>query len=95
MADYIKKLGSYNWEYVQKEPERLSEEMKQLTEQTQELAFTNYKTFVETAEISRTIVKDLDKSKESLETFLRTTPEFLQECENFSQVVGNIVKEKR
>lgn len=69
--------------------------MKQLTEQTQELAFTNYKTFVETAEISRTVIKDLDKSKESLEKFLETTPEFLQECERFSQVAGNTVKEKR
>lgn len=95
ITDYIKKLGSQNWEHIQKEPERLTEEMKQLTEQTQELAFTNYKTFVETAEISRTVIKDLDKSKESLKTFLETTPEFLQECEKFSQVASNIVKEKR
>lgn len=69
--------------------------MKQLTEQTQELAFTNYKTFVETADISRTIIKDLDKSKQSLTTFLETTPIFIQECEKFSQMAGNIVKEKR
>ncbi|XP_059051517.1 conserved oligomeric Golgi complex subunit 8 [Achroia grisella] len=92
--DYIKKLGSQNWEYVRKEPERLTEEMKQLTEQTQELAFTNYKTFVETAETSKTIMKDLGKSKESLDLFLNMTPNFLHECEKFSQIVGNIVKEK-
>lgn len=95
IADYIKKLGSQNWEYIRKEPDRLTEEMRQLTEQTQELAFTNYKTFVETAEISRTIRKDIDKSKDSLENFLESTPPFLQECERFSQVAGNIVKEKR
>ncbi|KAG6456965.1 hypothetical protein O3G_MSEX010041 [Manduca sexta] len=95
VTDYIKKLGSQNWEYIRKEPERLTEEMKQLTEQTQELAFTNYKTFVETAEISRTIIKDLDKSKQSLNTFLDSTPDFLQECDKFSQMVGSIVKEKR
>lgn len=95
VTDYIKKLGSQNWEHVRKEPERLTEEMRQLTEQTQELAFTNYKTFVETADISRTIMKDLTKSKDSLATFVDTTPMFIQECEKFSQMAGNIVKEKR
>uniref|UniRef100_A0A2A4J7K6 Conserved oligomeric Golgi complex subunit 8 n=1 Tax=Heliothis virescens TaxID=7102 RepID=A0A2A4J7K6_HELVI len=94
ITDYIKKLGSQNWEHIRKEPERLTEEMKQLTEQTQELAFTNYKTFVETAEISHTIINDLAKSKESLSSFLDNTPVFLQECDKFSQIAGNIVKEK-
>lgn len=69
--------------------------MRQLTEQTQDLAFTNYKTFVETAEISRTIRKDLGKSKDSLASFLDTMPHFIQECEKFSQMAGNIVKEKK
>ncbi|XP_013186901.1 conserved oligomeric Golgi complex subunit 8 [Amyelois transitella] len=94
ILDYIKKLGSQNWDHIKKEPDRLGEEMKQLTEQTQELAFTNYKTFVETAEISRTIMKDLGKSKQSLDVFLETTPIFIQECEKFSHFAGNIVKEK-
>ncbi|CAH0691790.1 unnamed protein product [Spodoptera exigua] len=94
ITDYIKKLGSQNWDHIRKEPERLNEEMKQLTEQTQELAFTNYKTFVETAEISHTIINDLAKSKESLSSFLDNTPIFLQECDKFSQVAGNIIKEK-
>ncbi|XP_061716012.1 conserved oligomeric Golgi complex subunit 8 [Cydia pomonella] len=92
--EYIKKVGSQNWDHIRKEPERLTEEMNQLTEQTQDLAFTNYKTFVETAEISRTIMKDLGNSKESLTKFLEATPDFIQECENFSQMAGNIVKEK-
>ncbi|CAH0585797.1 unnamed protein product [Chrysodeixis includens] len=94
ITDYIKNLGAQNWEHIRKEPERLTEEMKQLTEQTQELAFTNYKTFVETAEISHTIINDLAKSKESLSLFLENTPLFLQECDKFSQIAGNIVKEK-
>ncbi|KAI8436709.1 hypothetical protein MSG28_010193 [Choristoneura fumiferana] len=94
ITDYIKKLGSQSWDHIQKEPERLTDEMNQLTEQTQDLAFTNYKTFVETAEISRTIMKDLGNSKDSLSKFLDATPEFILECENFSQMAGNIVKEK-
>lgn len=95
IADYIKKLGSQKWEDIRQEPERLTDTMKQLTEETQELAFTNYKTFVETADISRTIMKDLGKSKESLAKFMETMPNFIKEFENFSLIAGNIVKERR
>ncbi|XP_045490765.1 conserved oligomeric Golgi complex subunit 8 isoform X2 [Pieris rapae] len=94
ISEYIRKMGSQNWEQILKEPERLSDEMRHLTEQTQELAFTNYKTFVETAEISRTIRKDLDKSKDSLDTFLETS-QFVEECENFSRIANDIVQDKK
>lgn len=69
--------------------------MKHLTEQTQDLAFTNYKTFVETADISRAIMKDLGKSKDSLTKVIDTIPEFVEQCENFSQISGSIMQEKR
>ncbi|CAG9561921.1 unnamed protein product [Danaus chrysippus] len=95
ITEYIKKLGSQNWDLLKKEPDRLTEEMKHLTEQTQDLAFTNYKTFVETAGISKAIMKDLGKSKESISNFLDTAPEFVQQCEKFSQVAGGIVQEKK
>ncbi|XP_045497973.1 conserved oligomeric Golgi complex subunit 8 [Colias croceus] len=95
ISDYIKKVGSQNWEQIAKEPERLTDEMKHLTEQTQDLAFSNYKTFVETAEISRTIMKDLGKSKDSLAVFLETTPTFVTECEKFSQAASDIVEDKK
>ncbi|XP_068633113.1 conserved oligomeric Golgi complex subunit 8 [Battus philenor] len=95
ISEYIKKLGSQNWEHIRNEPERLADEMKHLTEETQELAFTNCKTFVETAAISRTIMTDLGKSKKSLDDFLDTMPKFVQECEKFSINVGNIVLEKK
>ncbi|CAK1556352.1 unnamed protein product [Leptosia nina] len=95
ISDYIRKTGSNSWEQISKEPERLNDEMKHLTEQTQELAFTNYKTFVETAEISRTIMKHLGKSKDSIANFLEITPDFVKECEKFSQVASDIIQDKK
>ena len=61
-------------------PERLAEERAQLLQQTRDLAFANYKTFIRGAECTERIHRLFGDVEESLGRLLDRLPSFQQSC---------------
>lgn len=92
---YLAKLGSFGVEQLSKEPDRLNEEKAAVLEQTQDLAFTNYKTFIQTAECSREIFKQFNNTEQRLDSLVKKLPEFAQKCQDFSKASSDINTHRR
>ncbi|KAJ1527092.1 hypothetical protein ONE63_008632 [Megalurothrips usitatus] len=92
---YIARLGSMNLEQLNKEPERLTEDKGAVLSQTQDLAFSNYKTFIRTAECSRDIFEKLNKSEKSLESLLTGLPSLSVTCQEFVRSSSDINVHRR
>lgn len=60
---YLSKIGGFDVDQLNKEPDHLTEEKNTVLQTTQELAFKNYKTFIQTAESSREIFHQVCKTK--------------------------------
>lgn len=61
-----------------------------MLEQTQELAVTNYKTFIQTAECSRKLFSEFSSVENKLDSLLEGIPKFEGECQRFVEETGGI-----
>ncbi|XP_028404258.1 conserved oligomeric Golgi complex subunit 8-like [Dendronephthya gigantea] len=91
---YLSELSSSNLDRLVSEPERLSEERSQLLEQTQDLAFNNYKTFIKTADCSREIFQDFIHVETQVDSLLDALPSFIDKCKRF-QDAGQEINSRR
>lgn len=94
-AKYVQKIGSFNVDELSKEPIRLKNEKQHILEQTQDLAFKNYKTFIQTAECSREIFQQFRGVEETLDSLVEKIPKLEQECEKFANITKDINKSRR
>ncbi|XP_016364703.1 conserved oligomeric Golgi complex subunit 8-like [Sinocyclocheilus rhinocerous] len=79
-AAYLSQLSSCGVDELNREPERLAEERAQILQQTRELAFTNYKTFIRTADCTRHIYTDFSTVENCLSKLLHKLPSFTERC---------------
>lgn len=88
-AAYLSELSSFGVEKLGREPERLAEERAQILQQTRELAFSNYQTFIRTADCTEHIYRDFGRVESSVSRLLDKLPRFGENCRSVAPCGGN------
>lgn len=87
---YLSDLGSLGLHRLVQEPDRLAEEKISVLEQTQDLAFHNYKTFIQAAECSQKIFQDFNIIESRLDSLVNKLPVFKSKCCEFGKEAQQI-----
>ena len=82
---YLAQLSSYSLQNLKKEPQRLHEAREENLKQTQDLAFKNYKTFIQTADCSRDVFSEFGNVESKLDSLLNELPSAIDNCNEFHQ----------
>lgn len=90
-AAYLSELSSFGVEKLTREPERLVEERAQILQQTRELAFSNYQTFIRTADCTELIYRDFGRVESSVSRLLDKLPGFGERCRSVVSFLGDVV----
>ncbi|TDH17515.1 hypothetical protein EPR50_G00009850 [Perca flavescens] len=94
-ATYLSELSSFGLEKLSREPERLAEERAQILQQTRELAFSNYQTFIRTADCTQHIYRDFGRVEGSVSRLLDKLPGFGERCRGFVKEAEEIGASRR
>ncbi|XP_062136400.1 conserved oligomeric Golgi complex subunit 8 isoform X1 [Drosophila sulfurigaster albostrigata] len=95
LDNYLAKLGTCKVDQLKKEQTRLGDETKRILDQTQELAISNYKTFITTAENSRSIFNEFQKAEDQVDTLINKLPTFSGKCEQFLKDSAELTEQRR
>lgn len=82
---YLSELSSFGLDKLSREPERLAEERAQILQQTRELAFSNYQTFIRTADCTEHIYRDFGRVESSVSRLLDKLPGFGEKCRSVAE----------
>ncbi|CAL1537184.1 unnamed protein product [Lymnaea stagnalis] len=94
-VQYLVELSSYGADRLSREPDRLGEEKAQILAETQDLAFHNYTTFIQTADCSKEIFQDFQIIEQHLEDLLQKLPRFSDECSKVIKKAQEISSSRR
>lgn len=89
-SKYLVHLSSCGVERLGKEGAHLREERLAILDQTRDLAYSNYKTFIHTADCSRTIFKDFTSVETHLEGLSSCLPNLRGSVEQFLSTSRNL-----
>ncbi|XP_037553668.1 conserved oligomeric Golgi complex subunit 8 [Nematolebias whitei] len=95
LAAYLSELSSFGVDKLSREPERLAEERAHILQQTRELAFSNYQTFIRTAECTEHIYRDFGRVESSVSRLLDKLPLFGERCRAFMKEAEEIGASRR
>lgn len=88
-------MGTYKIEQLKKEQSRLTEENRSIVEQTQDLAITNYKTFIKTSDCSKKISEKFKETEASLDKLIGIFPNVTKKCQDFISTSSEINTSRR
>jgi len=89
-VQYLTELGNLGADRLAVEPESINHQLKSVQSSTQELAFSNYKTFIQTSNCSKQIYTQLTSTEEHLGNLTEQMPDFLQKCDQFKLKAAEI-----
>ncbi|KAF7212196.1 conserved oligomeric Golgi complex subunit 8 [Nothobranchius furzeri] len=95
LPGYLSELSSFGVDKLSREPERLAEERAHILQQTRELAFSNYQTFIRTADCTEHIYRDFGRVESSVSRLLDKLPRFGEKCRTFMKEAEEIGASRR
>lgn len=81
--NYLQKLRGYKVENLRKDTVNLKDDLNNLDVQSQEIAYSNYQSFIKTAESSRQVLKGWNETTKNVENLIEKVPVFTDNCDNF------------
>lgn len=95
VLEYLDLLGGFKVDQLKREQSRLADECSNVLEQTQDLAISNYKTFIHTAEKTRCISREFQNASSQVDVLIARLPNFRDECKNFLEQSNAFTESRR
>ena len=87
--------GQLTPERLAAEPDRVANELAGVQTHTQELAFSNYKTFIQTSSCSKEVFSSFTETEAQLDHLLEKLPAFRADCNEFEASAQEISSHRR